>query len=123
MGMSLDHWWNDINRERRSTRIKTRISATLFTTIATWGNLGLNAGLLGESSANDRQSHGAATEEKVTGAVVLRFSSYCTVNTFLVVCKVNHLMLYREIVAVCSKTHRIRRSSFCEQNVEFLNLK
>ena len=36
--------------------------------------------------------------------------------------QINQLMLYREMVAVCSKTYRIR-SSFCEQNVEILNLK
>jgi hypothetical protein len=70
---SLDHWWNDIDRERWSTRIKTRISATLFTTIATWTDLGSNAGILGENSANDRQSHGAATERIVAGAICKEF--------------------------------------------------
>ena len=74
MRMSLDHLWSDIDRERRSARIKTRINATLFTTIAAWANLGSNAGLLSESSANDRQSHGAATEKKVTGAVFFKDS-------------------------------------------------
>ena len=67
--MRLDHWWNDSDRKRRRTWTKTRIRATLFTTVATWTNLGSNAGLLGESSANARQSHGADTEKKVTGAV------------------------------------------------------
>ena len=69
MKMSLDHWWNDIDRERRNARTKTRISATLFTTIATWTDLGSKAKLLVGSSANDSQSHGAATEKKVTWAI------------------------------------------------------
>jgi len=64
MKMSLDHSWNDIDREGRSTRTKTRIRATLFITVATWTDLGSNLGLLGESWANDRQSHGAGTEKK-----------------------------------------------------------
>jgi hypothetical protein len=64
VGMSLNHWCNDIDRERRSTRTKTRISASLFTTVATWTDLGSNAGLLSESSGNDRQSRGAASVKK-----------------------------------------------------------
>lgn len=68
--MSLDHSWNDIDRERRSAGTKRRIRATLFTTVATWTDLGSNAGLLVESSANDRQRHVAGNEKKVTGAVL-----------------------------------------------------
>ena len=69
MKVSLDHWWNDIDREKRITRTKIRISATFSTTVATWTDLGSNAVFLGKSSAHDSQSHGAATEKKVTGAI------------------------------------------------------
>jgi hypothetical protein len=37
--------------------------------------------------------------------------------------KINHLMLYREIIAVCPKTHKKHIHTLCEQNVEFLDLK
>jgi hypothetical protein len=33
------------------------------------------------------------------------------------------LMLYREIIAVCSEIHKKHINTLCGQNVEFLNLK
>jgi len=32
-------------------------------------------------------------------------------------------MLYREIIAVCSQIHTKNINTFCEQNVELLNVK
>ena len=35
----------------------------------------------------------------------------------------NHLMLYREIIAVCSEIHTEHINTLCGQNVELLNVK
>jgi hypothetical protein len=37
--------------------------------------------------------------------------------------KINNLMLYREIIAVCPKTHKKHIHTLCGQDVEFLDLK
>jgi hypothetical protein len=37
--------------------------------------------------------------------------------------KINNLMLYREIIAVCLKTHKKHIRTLCGQKVEFLNFK
>jgi hypothetical protein len=40
------------------------------------------------------------------------------------VCNKNHqLMLYREIIAVCSEVHTKHINTLCGQNVELLNVK
>ena len=64
MKMSLDRWWNNIDRERRSTRTKTRVSATLFTTFTAWTYLESNAGLSVRTRRMPAQSRGAASEKK-----------------------------------------------------------
>jgi hypothetical protein len=38
------------------------------------------------------------------------------------VTKINQLMLYREIIAVCSQIHRKHTNTLCGQNAEFLML-
>jgi hypothetical protein len=35
-GLSMEQWWNDTDRRNGSTRIITRLSATLFTSEGTW---------------------------------------------------------------------------------------
>jgi hypothetical protein len=42
---------------------------------------------------------------------------------FVSVIKTNQLMLYREIIAVCSEIHTKHINTFCGQNVEFVNVK
>jgi len=37
--------------------------------------------------------------------------------------KTYRLMLYREIIAVCSEIHTKHKNTVCEQNVELLNVK
>jgi len=37
--------------------------------------------------------------------------------------KTSQLMLYREIIAVCSQIHTKHINALCGQNVEFLNVK
>ena len=37
--------------------------------------------------------------------------------------KTSQLMLYREIIAVCSQIHTDHINTLCGQNVEFLNVK
>jgi hypothetical protein len=39
------------------------------------------------------------------------------------VIKTNQLMLYREIIAVCSQIHKKHINTRCGQNVELLNVK
>jgi len=36
--------------------------------------------------------------------------------------KTNHLMLYREIIAVCSQIRTKHTNTLCGQNIEFLNV-
>ena len=42
---------------------------------------------------------------------------------FVSVIKVSQLMLYREIIAVCSEIHTKHINTLCGQNVELLNVK
>jgi hypothetical protein len=39
------------------------------------------------------------------------------------VIKTSHLMLYREIIAVCSETHLKHVNTLCGQNTESVNVK
>jgi len=50
------------------------------------------------------------------------FSPYRAVNTVSVI-QTNQLMLYREIIAVCSEIHTKHINTLCGQNVEFVNVK
>jgi hypothetical protein len=54
---------------------------------------------------------------------VCRFSSYRTVNTLSLCYKTNPLMLYREIIAVCSEIGTKHTNTLCGHNVEFVNVK
>jgi len=47
---------------------------------------------------------------------------YRTVNTVSVI-KTSHLMLYSEIIAVCSQIHTKHINTPCGQNVEFVDVK
>jgi hypothetical protein len=58
--INLEHWWNDTDRGKPSTRWQICPSATLSTTKPTWTGLGLNLGLRGERRAINRLSHGTA---------------------------------------------------------------
>ena len=51
-----------------------------------------------------------------------RPSSYRAVNTVSVI-KTSQLMLYREIIAVCSEIHTKHINTLCGQNGELLNVK
>ena len=50
------------------------------------------------------------------------FSPYRQVNTISVI-KTSQLMLYWEIIAVCSQIHTKHINALCGQNVELLNVK
>jgi hypothetical protein len=52
----------------------------------------------------------------------IRYSSYHAVNTPSVI-QTSQLMLYREIIAVCSQIHTKHINTVCGQNVELLNVK
>jgi hypothetical protein len=54
---------------------------------------------------------------------VCRFSSYRAVNTLGLCYKTNLLMLYKEIIAVCSEIGTKHRDTLCGQNVAFVNVK
>ena len=51
-------------------------------------------------------------------------SPYRAVNTLCIcVTKTSQLMLYREIIAVCSEIHTKHRNIFCGQKIELFNVK
>ena len=53
----------------------------------------------------------------------LIYSPYRAVNTLRLGYKTGQLMLYREIMAVCSEIHTKHINTLCGQNVELLNVK
>jgi len=50
-------------------------------------------------------------------------SPYRAVNTLRLTYKSSQLMIYREIIAVCSEIHTKHIDTLCGQNVELLNVK
>jgi hypothetical protein len=55
---------------------------------------------------------------------IYRFSSYRVVNTHSVsVIQTSQLMLYSELIAVCSEIHTKQINTLCGQNVQLLNVK
>ena len=60
---------------------------------------------------------------KINPNYSLRFSSYRTINIFLSVIKRNQLMLYTEIVAVCSVMHKNHRYVLFGQSLEVLTVR
>ena len=50
-------------------------------------------------------------------------SAYRAGNTFHLCYKTGQLMLYSEIIAVCSQIHTKHINTLCGQNVELLNVK
>ena len=61
--MSVEHWWNDIDRENQSTRRKS--SATFYTTNSTWTGLELNLSLCGERLEPDCLSYVVAWSSEI----------------------------------------------------------
>jgi len=51
------------------------------------------------------------------------YSNHWAVKVKISVIKPSHLMLYREIIAVCSQIHAKHKNTLCGQNVEFVNVK
>jgi hypothetical protein len=56
MKINMEQWGNDNDRENRSTRRRTRPSATLSTIDLTWTGLGSNPGHSSERPATNRLS-------------------------------------------------------------------
>ena len=94
--------------DNRRTGIGTCPSATLSTIVPTWTDLGSNSGVRGEKPA-----------------WVMARPLYCNIKVqALRLCyKSSQLMLYREIIAVCSQIHTKHINTLCGQNVELLNVK
>jgi len=51
------------------------------------------------------------------------YSDHWAVKAQISVIKTNQLMLYREIIAVCSQIHTKHINTVCGQNLELLNVK
>jgi uncharacterized membrane protein (DUF373 family) len=51
------------------------------------------------------------------------YSDHWATEGSISVIKTSQLMLYREIIVVCSETHTKHISTLCGQNVELLNIK
>jgi len=93
--MSVEQWWNDTDRGETgvTTWSKTCPSATLFTTNLTWPDLGSNPGIRGEIYFELYINTQSVPRSKLSVWVI----------------KTGQLMLYREIIAVCSEidtTHK-----------------
>jgi hypothetical protein len=54
---------------------------------------------------------------------IQRPSLYRAVNTLRIGYKTSQLILYREIIAICSEIHTKHINTLCGQNVELLNVK
>jgi hypothetical protein len=57
------------------------------------------------------------------GVLNIDIRLYCAVNTLRSVIQTSQLMLYREIIAVCSEIHTKYINNLCGQNVQLLNVK
>ena len=64
----------------------------------------------------------ATLNVKISLSYMERPIPYRAVNTVSVI-QTNQLMLYREIIAVCSQIHTKHISTLCGQNVELSNVK
>jgi len=51
------------------------------------------------------------------------YSDDWALEGYISVIKTSQLMLYREIIAICSEIHTKYINTLCEQNVELLNVK
>jgi len=51
------------------------------------------------------------------------YSDHWALEGYISVIKTSQLMLYREIIAVCSQSHTKPINTLCGQNVELLNVK
>jgi len=58
MKMCMEYWSNDIDKENRITRKKTRPNTSMSNGHLTWIDLGLHPRLLSESSTIDYLGHG-----------------------------------------------------------------
>jgi len=103
------------------TRWKTCHSATFTATELSWSDLGLNWAPTVKSRRLTVWAI-ARPKTKIHLKCNVRFRSYRAVNTVSVI-KMSQLMLYREIIAVCSEIHTKHINTLCGQKVELLNVK
>jgi hypothetical protein len=102
----------------RITRRKTCLSAILSTINITVTGLGSTPGLRFVRLATNRLSHGAAIRIHIN----LNYTKIYPVprsKHSVSVTNTSQLMLYREIIAVCSHIHTKHINTLCGQNVEF----
>ena len=71
-----------------------------------------NPGLHGEKPVTDEKSE-----------LYVKIQSVPLSKHSVSVIKTSQLMLYREIIAVCSEIHTKHINTLCGQNVEFVNVK
>ena len=115
--MCMEHWWNDTDRGKPNYS-ETCPSVTLSNTEHTWPDVRQNAGLRGETPASKHLSHCTAFEDRDVdnfqfmprGKHHIRYEN-------------NQLILYREIIAVCSEIRVKDINTLCGQYVEFLKVK
>jgi hypothetical protein len=113
-----------LTRGNWRTRSKTCPSATWSTINLTLTGLGSNPSLRGQRPATNFLSQGTALRRPKLTRIAFK-DPVCTAQQtqFISVLKTNQLMLYREIIAVCSEIHIKHINTLCVQNVEFLNAK
>ena len=70
-----------------------------------------------------RAGRANSVRAKTAGAVVMKIQSVPRSKHAVSVIKNSQLMLYREIIAVCSEINIKHINTLCGQNVELLNVK
>ena len=109
----MEYWWKDTGgRKTRSTVRK------LFTVMRCPPQIS-------DALSLELTHVSAVREERLAGmqCTGIRESPYRAVNTLRLCYKTSQLMLYREIMAVCSEIHTKHINTVCGQNVELLNVK
>ena len=109
--------------ETLSTGRGTFPSALLFITDVAFMGLGPNQGLRCERPATNRLNRGIALRNKNETGYYMRVHFVPNSKHPASVIKTSQLMLYREIIAVCSQIHTKHINTVCGQNVELLNVK
>jgi hypothetical protein len=95
--------------KNRSTGREVNPSTNLFNAYLTMTKLKSNPGLPGECPAANNLSHDTANNRNF----IYKFRSYGAVNTLRLGYKTGQLMLYSEIIAVCSQIHTKHMNTMC----------
>jgi hypothetical protein len=129
--MSIEPWWNDIDRGNWRTRRKTCPNATLSSTDLTWTDPGANPGLRSENQESNFLSNYktrpgycfSPLKQEVRLNIIYKFCSNLNQNSTLLFTEIIWLMLVREIITVYSENHMKPLNTLSGQSADFLTVK